>query len=126
MSTISAAACKAACDAVVDLVDAGTPPGNLILRASSTVIATFPFETTAYGAATSAAPSVATAANFPKNATASAGGVMDNYRIENAAATLIISGTVGESGADINFDNADINNGQTVTMSSLTHTQPAS
>jgi hypothetical protein len=123
MSTISTAARDAACDAVVDLVDAGTPPGHLILKASGTTIATFAFETTAYGAASTG---VATAANFPKSVSAAASGVMDNYVIANAAGTTIISGTVGESATDIVFDNADINSGQTVTMSSLTHTQPAS
>ncbi len=123
MSTLSTAARNAACDAVVDLVDAGTPPGRILLRASSTTIATINFENTAYGAASTG---VATAASFPKSATAAATGVMDNYVIENNAGTDIITGTVGESGADINFDNADINSGQTVTLSSLTHTQPAS
>ncbi len=123
MSTLSTAARNAACDAVVDLVDAGTPPGRILLRASSTTIATINFENTAYGAASTG---VATAASFPKSATAAATGVMDNYVIENNAGTDIITGTVGESGADINFDNNDINSGQTVTLSSLTHTQPAS
>lgn len=123
MSTLSTAARNAACDAVVDLVDAGTPPGNIVLRASTTEVAEFDFETTAYGAASTG---VATAASFPKNATASATGVIDNYLIRNAAGTTIISGTVGEGSGDISFDNTDINSGQTVTLSSLTHTQPAS
>ena len=123
MSTLSTAARNAACDAVVDLVDAGTPPGTLKIRASATLIATINFETTAYGAASSG---VATAASFPKNATAAASGVVDNYIIANAAGTSIITGTCGEGSGDISFDNADINSGQTVTISSLTHTQPAS
>jgi hypothetical protein len=124
MSTLSTAARNAACDAVVDLVDAGTPPGNIILRTSGgTTVASFTFETTAYGAASTG---VATAASFPKNATAAATGVLDNYQIRNAANTVIISGTVGEGSGDISFDNTDINSGQTVTLSSLTHTQPAS
>jgi hypothetical protein len=123
MSTLSTAARNAACDAVVDLVDAGSPPGRILLRASSTTVATINFENTAYGAASSG---VATAASFPKNATASASGVLDNYVIENNAGTDIITGTIGEGSGDISFDNTDINSGQTVTLSSLTHTQPAS
>jgi hypothetical protein len=123
MSTLSSAARSAACDAVVDLVDAGTPPGKILLRASSTTVATINFETTAYGAASTG---VATAASFPKSNTAAATGVLDNYVIENAAGTDIITGTIGEGSGDISFDNTDINSGQTVTLSSLTHTQPAS
>lgn len=123
MSTLSTAARNVACDAVVDLVDAGTPPGKILLRASGTTVCTINFETTAYGAASTG---VATAANFPKSNTAAATGVLDNYVIENAAGTDIITGTIGEGSGDISFDNTDINSGQTVTLSSLTHTQPAS
>jgi hypothetical protein len=123
MSTLSTAARNAACDAVVDLVDAGTPPGRILLRASGTTVASINFENTAYGAASTG---VATAASFPKNATAGATGVLDNYVIENQAGTDIITGTIGEGSGDISFDNTDINSGQTVTLSSLTHTQPAS
>jgi hypothetical protein len=123
MSTLSSAARSAACDAVVDLVDAGSPPGRILLRATSTTVATINFETTAYGAASTG---VATAASFPKSNTAAATGVLDNYVIENAAGTDIITGTIGEGSGDISFDNTDINSGQTVTLSSLTHTQPAS
>jgi hypothetical protein len=123
MSTLSTAARNAACDAVVDLVDAGTPPGRILLRASSTTVCTINFENTAYGAASTG---VATAASFPKSNTAAATGVLDNYVIENNAGTDIITGTIGEGSGDISFDNTDINSGQTVTLSSLTHTQPAS
>ena len=128
-TTLTAAACKAACDAVVDLLDVGSTDaaGDLLLRASTTTIASFTLDNPAFGAATTATPSVATAAGFPKNATASATGVIDNFQMRNRDNTVVISGAVAEgSGGEINFDNTDINNGQTVTLSSLTHSQPAS
>lgn len=126
MSTLSTAGRNAACDAVVDLIDAGSTDasGDLLLRDSTTTVATIALDNPAYGAASTG---VATAAGFPKNATASASGELDNYQIRDRDNTVVISGTVAEgSGGDINFDNIDINNGQTVTVSSLTHTQPAS
>lgn len=126
MSTWTAPACKAACDAVAALFDAGSAAGYLQFRASTTVIVEFDFNDPAFGAGTSAAPSVATAAGFPKNASAVAAGTMDNYRGYDSNDVQLVSGTVGTSGADFNFDNVVIANGQTVTLSSVTLTQAAS
>jgi hypothetical protein len=125
MSTLSTAGRNAACDAVVDLLDVGSTDaaGDLLLRATATTIATIALNNPAYGAASSG---VATAAGFPKNATAGATGIIDNYQLRDRDNTVVISGTVGEGSGDISFDNTDINSGQTVTVSSLTHTQPAS
>lgn len=123
MSTLSTAARNAACDAVVDLVDAGAAAGKLVLRQTTTVIATFTLDDPAYGAA---ATGVATAAGFPKTVAASATGVPDNYQITDSDDTVIISGTVGEGTGDISLDNTDINSGQNVTVNSLTHSQPSS
>jgi hypothetical protein len=125
MSTLSTAARNAACNAAVDLVDAGAGAGNLIIRTSGgTTLVSFTLDDPAFG---NAATGVATAAGFPKTATASASGTADNYQIRDSDNNVIISGTVGTSGTDIVLDNTSINNGQDVELAaSPTHTQPAS
>lgn len=124
MSTLSTAARNAACDAVVDLVDAGAGAGKLKIRASSTLLAEITLADPAFGAASNG---VATGASFPRSdSSANASGTADNYQITDSDDTVIISGTVGEGTGDIQLDNTDIAAGQTVTINSLTHTQPAS
>jgi hypothetical protein len=124
MSTLSTAARNAACDAVVDLVDAGSGAGKVRIRASSTLLAEITLADPAFGAASTG---VATGASFPRSDTsADASGTADNYQILDSDNNVIISGTVGEGSGDISLDNTDIAAGQTVTLTSLTHTQPAS
>ena len=124
MSTLSTAARNAACDAVVDLVDAGSGAGKVRIRASSTLLAEITLADPAFGAASTG---VATGASFPRSdSSADASGTADNYQILDSDNNVIISGTVGEGSGDISLDNTDIAAGQTVTLSSLTHTQPAS
>jgi hypothetical protein len=124
MSTLSTAARNAACDGVVDLVDAGAGAGKLKIRASGTLLAEITLADPAFGAASAG---VATGASFPRSDTsADASGTADNYQITDSDDNVIISGTVGEGSGDISLDNTDIAAGQTVTINSLTHTQPAS
>ncbi len=114
MSTLSTAARNAACNAVVDLVDAGSGAGKLVYRASSTVLATFTLNDPAFG---DAAAGVATASGFPKTVVAVADGTADNYIVTDSDNVTIISGSLAS---------VPIANGQTVRCTSLTHTQPAS
>jgi hypothetical protein len=133
--SISTAARNAACDAVVDLVDAGTPPGLLKIYAgtvpadvnaalgAATLLATLTMSTTAFGAASSG---VATAAAITSDTSADATGTATFFRITNAAGTAIIQGNVGTSGADLNLSSTSITTGGTVAVSSLTYTQSGS
>lgn len=123
MSTLSTAARNAACDATVDLVDAGDAAGKLVIRASTTVLATITLDDPAFGAASSG---TATAAGFPKTVAAAASGTADNYQITDSDDNVIISETLTEGSGNNQLDNLDINSGQDVTINSLTHTQPAS
>lgn len=55
--------------------------------------------------------------------TATASGTVGYYRIfDSTGATCHIQGTVSTSGAELNFDNNIINNGQVVTISTYTIT----
>ena len=121
--TLSTAARNAACDAVVDLVDAGSGAGKVRIRQSSTTLCDVTLADPAFG---NAATGVATAADLPKSGTAVAAGTADNFQVLDSDNTVIWSGTAGESAADMILDNSDIANGQTVNITSFTHTQPAS
>jgi|SRR5687768_8500082 len=125
MATVLPTASRnAACDAVVDKVDQGAAAGKLKIRASTTILCTITLEDPAFGAASTG---VATGASFPKSAAASASGTADNYIVTDSDDTIIIGPVDLTEGSGSNqIDNTDINSGQTVNVSTLTHTQPAS
>lgn len=121
-------------DALVDLIDAGTPPGTLVIRTGAapaattdadtgTLLATLTFSNTAFGAAASG---TATAAAITSDSNIDNTGTAGHFRIKNAAGTVIMQGTVGTSGSDINFNSVSFVAGGTCAISSLTVTQPAS
>ncbi len=135
--SISSAARSAAADAVVDLVDAGTPPGLLKIYQNgganpadvnaalggATLLGTLTFSTTAFGAASSG---TATAAAITSDTSADATGSAHFFRICNAAGTAIIQGTIGTSSCDLNLSSVAITIGGTISVSSLTYTQSGS
>ena len=133
--SITTAARNAAADAVVDLVDAGTPPGILRIYsgtmpttvndslAGNTLLAQLTFSTTAFGAASSG---VATAAAITSDTSADATGTATFFRILNAAATAIIQGSVGTATSDLVLSSTSITVGGTVAISAFTYTQAGS
>lgn len=125
--TLTTAARNAACDAVVDLVDAGVTDagGDLVILDSGAVeLAVFVLDAPAFGAAASGAASVL---GLPKTVTAAATGTADNARLRDKDNTDIITGmTVGTSGTDVIIDNTSITSGQDVTLNSGSITMPAS
>jgi hypothetical protein len=130
--SITTAAANAACDAVVDLIDAGTPPGLLKIYAGTvptnanaalggaTLLGTLTFSNPAFGAA---AAGVATASAITSDTSADATATATFFRITNAAGTVIIQGEVGTSGCDLNLSSTAITTGGTIAVSSLTYTQ---
>lgn len=104
--TLVAAAQNAACDAIVDLIDVGSPPGKIVItdtaQGAGTVLATILCATTAYG---SASAGVATLASTPLSVAASASGTAAGWKVTNAAGTTIFTGvtTLSATGADINL-----------------------
>lgn len=127
MTTLTTASRNAACDAVVDLVDAGTtnPNGQLIFRTSGDVeVATLNMSNPAYG---NAASGVATA-NSISDDTSATGGTTTKATIEDRNNTEVMELTVTavSGGGDIELaGGTTIGAGATVSVSSLTHTQPA-
>lgn len=123
MATLSTAARNAACDAIVDLCDAGAGAGKLVIRTSGDVeVATLTLSDPAFGAA---ATGVATASAITSDASAT-GGTAAKFTLEDDSANAIITGTVGTSGAELNLSSTTIGAGATVAVSSFTVTVPAS
>jgi len=130
---ISDLARSAACNAIVDLLDVGGA-GTLTFRTgaapaattdadSGTLLATCPFAAEAFGAASAG---VATAAAITSDSSVDASGTPEHFRAKSGAGTVIFQGTVGTSGANINFDSVTWVAGGTVAVSALTVTVPAS
>jgi hypothetical protein len=130
---ISDAARSAACNAIVDLIDAGSGAGTIAIRTGSaptntgdadsgTLLATLTFSDPAFGNASSG---VATASAITSDTNVDSSGTAAHFRIKDSDGTVIMQGTVGTSGADINFNSVTFVAGGTCEISSMTVTQPA-
>lgn len=126
--TLNTGARNAACDAIVDLVDVGTPNGTIEIKsAASTVagtneVATLTFSATAFGAASTGTAT----ANAITDDTSATGGTASDYTVFDGNALAIWQGSVSTAGADLNLSSTTIGAGDTVSISSFTLTVPAS
>jgi hypothetical protein len=113
------------CDALVDLVDAGAAAGTLEFQTGAGAeVATCTLNDPAFGAA---AAGVATMGVAPAVTDASAtGGTTTKALFKDSNGTEVFRCTVSTVGADINLTNNVIVAGETVTVTSLTVTVPAS
>ena len=127
MNNISTAARNAACDGVVDQIDtgAGTSHIRIYTAAFATLLAELDFAATAFGAA---AAGVATAAAIVGEASAPAAGTAAVCRIVDKDGTTVYEGTVTATGGggDIELSNVVIAIADTVDITSMTVTMPAS
>lgn len=130
---ISVLAENAGVQAVVSLIDAGSPPGTLQIFTGSapaatttadsgTKLSTVTFSTTSFGTASAG---TATANAITSDSSTAASGTAGYFRIKNAAGTVIAQGTVGTSGADLNLNSTTIVMGGTLAITSFTITLPA-
>jgi hypothetical protein len=122
---LSTDARNAAVNAVVDLLDVGTtdPNGDLQFQTSGDVaVATLQFANPAFGAA-SAGSAAAGAIASDTNAV---GGTTTKAALRNRDNTEVLELTVGTSGAEINLSSTTIGASDTVSVSSLQISQPAS
>jgi hypothetical protein len=113
---------NAACNAIVDLIDAGAGAGNIKFETSGDVeVATLPFSDPAFG---NAAVGVATANAITSDTTAT-GGTVAQASIYDSDANKVLECNVQTSGGDINMSSLVIGAGDTISMSALTVTVPA-
>ncbi len=136
-TTISNAAAIAACNAVVDLLDAGagaallriydgTQPTNPDVAITTEVLlAELTYSDPAFGAAADATPGGrATASAITDDSSANATGTASWFRTVDSNGLAVIDGSVGTSGADLNLNTVSITSGATVSVSSHTVTMP--
>ena len=135
---IGVAGAIAACDAVVDLMDAGTGAGYIEIRtgaaptgvddaSSGTLLATCVCSDPAFGGAVDATPGgIATASAITDDSSADAGGTAAHFRGFDSNAVCRIQGTVGTSSADMIINNVTITIGAVVSITSWTVTMPES
>lgn len=134
---ITTAAAKAACDSVVDLLDAGAGAGYVEIRtgaqpatantaASGTLLGTLTLSDPAFGAATTASPSVATASAITSDTSADASGTAGWFRAYDSTGTAVIDGSVTATGGggDLTLDTVSIVAGGTIAMTSWTVSHP--
>ena len=124
--TLSTAARNAACDAITALIDvgAGSPSeGQLIFRTSGDAeVARCIMANPAFGAA---ATGVCTAGAIQDDTNA-VGGTIAKFVIQDGDGNEILNGTCGAGSGDISFNSVIVSAAQTVSVSSLTVTVPAS
>lgn len=98
----------------------GTPPANVgTALSSNTLLATCPLSATAAAAASGG---VLTFSAITSDSSADATGTASFFRLLTSGATAVVQGTVGTSGADINFNTVSFVSGATVAVSSLVFT----
>jgi hypothetical protein len=91
---------------------------------TGTLLASLPLSATAFPTAVASGGTVTATANAISNATASATGTAGYFAlIKSDTTTVVGTGTVGTSGADLNFNSLSISSGATVSCSSFTITQ---
>ena len=128
---------KAALDSIVDTLDTGGAGTIKIYTASQaatantaigaqTLIATLTFSATAFGAATTADPSVATAAAITSDASANNTGTVAWARWASGGATTVLDCSAGISTGtfDIEFNTDAFVAGATIAVTALTVTLP--
>lgn len=125
---------SAACDAIVDLIDAGAGAGTIAVRTSTqptnvgdadngTLLGTLTFSDPAFGAASNG---VATASAITSDTNADNSGEVGHFRIKDSDATIVADGTAAQGSGDLNFDEGTIVAGGVIAISSATVTVPIS
>ncbi len=122
MATLSTKARNAAAAAIAALMDEGSGAGALVFRTSGDVeVATLAFSDPAFG---SPSTGVVTASTITPD-TSATGGTTTKATLEDSDAEVMLTATVGVSASDIILSSTTIGAGDTVSVSSLTMTMPA-
>lgn len=120
--THSNAARSAAANAVVDLLDAGSPPGSLVfLTSGDATVCTITFENAAFGNASNGVATLAQGSG--KTSDGASAGTIAKAEFRNAAGTAVIFCACGTSGSDINIPGGlTLAEDDTITITALTYT----
>jgi hypothetical protein len=129
-AAVDAAAAK--CNGGTIKVYAGSQPtdANTAVGAQA-LLATFSFASTAFGAsaASGSAPNrsaVATAASISDVAASGTGTAAWFRALKNDGSSVVMDGSVGVSGCDLNLTDVSLTSGEDVSISSFTISQPES
>lgn len=126
---------QAAADAVVDRIDVGgagslkiytgSQPADADSTPAGTLLVTIALAATAYGSANTSG--TAALASTPRTGTAAATGTAGCFEVVSGGGLKVFQGSVTATGGggDLTLDNVSIASGQTVSISSLSYTQPA-
>jgi hypothetical protein len=121
---LETAARTALADNIDDYVNTGGGTSNLKLETSGDVeVATINFQNPAFGGA---AAGVITLAGVPLADSSATGGVVAQGSIYNRAGTKMSESVAATSGQEITLSSLTIGAGETVTLTALTITVPAS
>ena len=94
---------------------------------TGTLLVTLPLSATAFATPTASAGTVTATANAITSATAVATGTAGYFAIlKSDGTTVVLTGTVGTSGCDLNLASVAISSGATVSVSSYTLTEAES
>jgi flagellar hook-basal body complex protein FliE len=120
-----AASIDAGTAAVINIYD-GTPPASADAALSSNnLLAQLTCSTTAFGAATTANPSVLTANAISSDTSADSTGTASFFRIlTQNAGTVCAQGTAGTASADLILNTTSLTSGSTVAITSATISLP--
>ena len=112
--------------AAVINIYSGTPPATADAALSSNdLLAQLTMSTTAFGAATTANPSVVTANAITADSSADSTNTATFFRIlDQSAGTVVCQGTVGTATADMILNTVAITSGSTVSITAATVSLP--
>ncbi len=112
-------------DTFVDAIDGGAGAGiiEIFTAAFGTLLGTLTFSDPAFG---DFAAGVGTASAITGDASADATGTAAVCRFSTSTPTTQFEGTVGTAGADINFNTVAFTAGDSIDITSMTITMPAS
>lgn len=112
---------NALANAINTAANAGAGAAQLVIMTSADAeVATLVMSDPAYGAASSGSIT----ANAIADDTSATGGTAALFKVTDSAGTEVYRGSVGTSGADLNFSSLTFGAGDTVSVSSLVYTAP--
>lgn len=111
--------------AVINIYDGTAPATADAALSGNTLLAQLVMSATAFGAATTANPSVVTASAITSDSSADATGTASFFRIlTQSAGTVVAQGSAGTSGCDLNLNTTAITSGSTVSITAATVSLP--